>query len=494
MQLEAQAHQAKENRLNREHQTIENQLNRDFQGELTAYIKKCDYAMMKEKMEADRFLFEERKKLDLELQNRAHEFQLKLAVIQGQLTRQTEEFRRTLDRYPWGLPPSTILQIYGKYQDRSKPVPPLVILSPPILEYDRFSSTSSGLPKIEKSLAEDVRTFLDEYYPINHPINPTNFIGGIWETKARHSENAIVLLYSMFSSIPTFIFESETEGEYLNFRIASWDIGQEVYNYKSVLSHFSCTDFLRATAKEQAIQWKQQKENLLKKGRKPEELKKLGGDNEINLSILEYEEGLKAEGFEASLEYRIDTPQCVKKLTKYLRILHCVFVGLATDEYYFLRYAVNPQLPNLLGHLIEDLPESEISSLIEVVTAYYQKFYDALKEQDSPFLPEFALEVAGGLAHLAEVTWLTKWVKGSMKSWLELRGISSYGKIDLLKEMKSVWSLEDQEYVEKLFVCLSAIGDTEWADQVDATLTEWRNSKIKGFIRRDSKGETLYGF
>ncbi|OAD22532.1 hypothetical protein THIOM_001661 [Candidatus Thiomargarita nelsonii] len=200
--------QAKENRLNREHKSHENQLNREFQAELTAYIKKLDHAMMKEKMDFDKLLFEERKKLDLELQERTHDFQLKLAVIQGRMTRQTEEFKRTLDRYPWGLPPTTILQIYSKYQDRSKPVPPLVIISPPTLEYDRFSNTSLGFPKMEKRLAEDVRTFLDNYYPIDDPIRPTNFMGGIWETKARQTPY-------FAKGLTLFIFPHNTPENYL---------------------------------------------------------------------------------------------------------------------------------------------------------------------------------------------------------------------------------------------------------------------------------------
>lgn len=98
-------------------------MNREFQAELSIYMKKLDHAMMEEKMAFDLFLFEERKKLDLEMREVAHNFQLKLAAIQGDIVRQTEEYKRTLERYPWGLPPSTILGIYSKYQDRPSSSP-----------------------------------------------------------------------------------------------------------------------------------------------------------------------------------------------------------------------------------------------------------------------------------------------------------------------------------------------------------------------------------
>ena len=495
MQLESQAHQTRENHLNRKfqekenqltrlHQSEENQLNREFQAELTAYVKKLDHAMMQEKMGFDLFLFEERKKLDIEMRESTHNFQLKLAVLHGQITRKTEEYRRTLDRYPWGLPPSTILETYSKYQDRTKPVPPLIILSPPTLEYDRLGSTSSvvNLPKIEKRLAENVRTFLDKYYPINDGVRPTKFIGGIWETKARHSENAVELLFSMFSSVPTLIFESETEGEFLNFRIASWDVGQETYNYKSILSEFNCTEFLYEVAKFHAQNWKVKKEQLLQKGRTEEELKKLGGDDEFNLGILEYEEGLEKDGYDGFLHYKI-TPKTIQELVKHLRILHSIFIGLSVDEYYFIRYNVNPQLPSIVNELIEDLPDYERIYLVEVVTSYYQNLCEALKEQNSPFLPELTLEIACGLAKTAEISWIEQMLENSMRAWLKLRGVQPHKKMDLLATMQSHWNKEhDKKYVEQLHQYFLAIGEVAIAGQVNDVLEQWQKSKLKDII------------
>jgi hypothetical protein len=483
MQLEAQAHQARENNLARVHQSLENRLNKEFQAELTAYVKELDHAMMQEKMAFDLFLFEERKKLDMEMRENAHNFQLKLAVLNGRITRQTEEYRRTLDRYPWGLPPSTILETYSKYQDRTKPVPPLIILSPPTLEYDRLGNTSSSsLPKIEKRLAENVRTFLDRYYPIDDRVRPTKFIGGIWETKARHSENAVELLFSMFSSIPTLIFECETEGEFLNFRIASWDIGQETYKYKSILSEFNCTEFLYEVAKFHAQNWKAKKELLLQKGRTEDELKKLGGNDELNLGILEYEEGLKKDGYDGFLHYKI-TPEAIQELVKHLRVLHSIFIGLSVDEYYFIRYNVNPQLPGMVKRLIEDLPDYEHAYLIDVVTSYYQNFYEALKEQDTPFLPEFALEIACGLAETVEINWVEQMMENSMRAWLKLKGVQPHKKMDLLGTMQSHWDKEhDKKYVEQLHQCFFAIGDVKIAEQIETILEQWRKTKLEKIV------------
>jgi len=448
------------------------------QFELT--MKKLDHAMMEEKMTFDLLLFEERKKLDLEMREVAHNFQLKLAYIQGEIVRQTEEYKRTLERYPWGTPPSTILGIYGKYQDRRRPVPPLVILSPPTLEYDRFVNTpSSHLPKIEKRLAEDVRTFLDKNYPLDDPLRPSHFIGGIWETKARHSENAVTLLFSLFSSVPTLIFECEIEGEFLNFRVASWDIGQEIYKYKSILSEFNCSDFLYDVTKNHAHEWRVQKAKLLQKGRTLDELRKLGADDELNLGILEYEEGLRKDGYEGQLNYKI-TPRAVQELVKHLRVLHCIFVGLALDEYYFVRYNVGLQLPGVMEQLIADLPKYEQQSLLTVVTDYYKSFYEVIKDQDSPFLPELGLDIVAGLAGIVDKAWLEEMLNNSMRAWLKLRKVQPHKKMDLLNTMQPLWNRKhDENYVKQLHQCFTAIGNNHAAEQIAKVLEQWQGAKIK---------------
>ncbi|MEY3199267.1 MAG: hypothetical protein RJA13_1225 [Bacteroidota bacterium] len=483
MQLEAQAHHSRENQLNREHQSHENQLSREFQAELSLYMKKLDHAMMQEKMAFDLFLFEERRKLDLEMREVTHNFQLKLAAIHGEITRQTEEYKRTLDRYPWGVPASTILGIYGSYQDRCRPVPPLVILSPPTLEYDRFINPSSTpLPKIEKRLAEDVRTFLNSNYPLDDQLRPAHFIGGIWETKARHSENAVTLLFSLFSSVPTLIFECEIEGEFLNFRVASWDVGQEIYKYKSILSEFNYSGFLYDVARNHAHQWREQKAQLLQKGRTLEELKKLGGDDELNLGILEYEESLHKDGYDGQLNYKI-TPKAVQELVKHLRVLHCIFVGLALDEYYFMRYNVGLQLPKVLNSLIFDLPQYEQKNLLVVVTDYYKSLYEAIKSHESPFLPELGLDIIIGLANIVDKSWLEEMLNNSMRAWLKLRKVQPHKKMDLLNAMQTLWNRQhDESYVKQLYQCFTAIGNNHAAERIAKILEQWQSAKIKDII------------
>jgi len=97
MQLEAQEHSAREARKNREFMERENRLNREFQSRLTEYIQQCENIRMQKSCDFQQFLFEERKKLDIELQRRSHEFQLQLAVLEWQMTRQTDEYKRILD-------------------------------------------------------------------------------------------------------------------------------------------------------------------------------------------------------------------------------------------------------------------------------------------------------------------------------------------------------------------------------------------------------------
>jgi hypothetical protein len=63
---------------------------------------------------------------------------------------------------------------------------------------------------------------------------------------------------------------------------------------------------------------------------------------------LKYEADLKKDGYDGFLHYKI-TPKAIQELVKHLRILHCLFIGLSVDEYYFIRYHVTPKLPNIVN-------------------------------------------------------------------------------------------------------------------------------------------------
>lgn len=420
MQLENQTRLAREAKKNRKFQKRENRLNREFQAKLTEYIQQCENARIQNRQNFEHFLFEERKKLDIELQRRGHEFQLKLAMLQWQMTRQTEEYRRILDNHPWRIHPDTIRQLYNQYQDSGKPVPPLVIISPPEVDFDKFPHVASELPKMEKCLAEQLRIFLKNHYPVEDPQRPTNFVGGMWDTKRMHGETAAMHLFSLLNSIPAFILESEVDGDYLNFRIASWDIGQDTYQYNSILSQFSCKDFLYQAARNYALEWKAKKAKLMQQFL-PTEIEKLEPDNEFNLKQLEYEERLKAASYDKSLDYRV-THDCLQSLFKHLKILHCVVASLAADDYYFLRYNLRPKLPDLLLELIQELPDYQGSALTKVVVKHYYSFCEVLLQEEDDRVPKLALDLADSLAKLPNKSLAREMRNYSIESKLRLRG------------------------------------------------------------------------
>ena len=458
MQLRRQDFDAQQSSLNRQFQADQAKLSQAFQAELTGYIQKCEDARQLKRQDFEKFLLVERQKFDLQMQQRGHEFQIKFALFQGQLFRQNDEYKRILDNYPWRLFPAIILESYSKL-DSNKPVPPLVIISPPEVEFDRFPQRAPQLPLMEKDLEEDLRNFLAQHYPNNHPNTPTQFKAAVWETKRIRAETALDPLFSVLNSVPTIILESEFSNDSFNFRVASWDVGYLQYEYKPILSKFNYREFLYHIAQDQALAWQERRANLLAQGFNLDVVQKLEPDNEFNLQKWHEEQQLKKAGYTPSLDYKV-TVNCIKELRHYLGLLHCIFTSFAVDEYYFLRYNVTPKLPGLLPALIQDLPDYEALNLIQSVVAHYQNFCLSLQEdnQRASSLPELCLDLALGFTLLSDKSWAKEFVIQSMKFWLNQRYLPQPEDFDsLLKAVRGALRIVDVAYAGKLNQCLTTL-------------------------------------
>ena len=458
MQLRRQDFDAQQSSLNRQFQADQAKLSQAFQAELTGYIQKCEDARQLKRQDFEKFLLVERQKFDLEMQQRGHEFQIKFALFLFILNILITKWKIILYYYPRRLYPPNFLDSYSILH-RNKPVPPLVIISPPEVEFDRFPQRAPQLPLMEKDLEEDLRNFLAQHYPNNHPNTPTQFKAAVWETKRIRAETALDPLFSVLNSVPAIILESEFSNDSFNFRVASWDVGYLQYEYKPILSKFNYREFLYHIAQEQALAWQERRANLLAQGFNLDVVQKLEPDNEFNLQKWHEEQQLKKAGYTPSLDYKV-TVNCIKELRHYLGLLHCMFASFAVDEYYFLRYNVTPKLPGLLPGLIQDLPDYEAVNLIQSVVAHYQNFCLSLEEdnQRASSLPELCLDLALGLTHLSDKSWAKEFVIQSMKFWLNQRYLPQPEEFDsLLKAVRWALRIVDVAYVGKLNQCLTAI-------------------------------------
>ena len=74
-------------------------------------------------------------------------------------------------------------------------------------------------------------------------------LDGAWDSKLYHGGSSIKALFSMLQSEPILILESEIDGDYLNFRLGYWGLGQENYSYAPVVTRLPFREIIYESAK-----------------------------------------------------------------------------------------------------------------------------------------------------------------------------------------------------------------------------------------------------
>ncbi len=397
------------------------------------------------------------------------ETQLKVATQQRETALKLPEVNKILDSWPLRLYPSQILQSYP----RQGCTPLKIFLAPPKVKFDKFDREGEE-SDIELISAEGLREFLSKYYSLHSSDRPVEFLAGAWDSKRFHSESSIKALFGMLKTEPTLILESEIDGDYLNFRIGYWGLGQENYFYKTI-SRLPYKEIIEKSAKNRALEWKKIRDELVKLGENIEEINIIGGDNVKNLEILEKVEKWQVKGIDVSklsVDYQVNH-QDFEQLARVLTTCYCLVASWVADAYHLIHYDVPPLLPKLLPSLLED-DALDLQSLQAVVSGYKQ-LYQALETQRGFWIPELALQLAQSLSHLPDTTWTQEQAEYSINAWLQLRQLQP--EINPLEAMLCAVKVEDAEYVEKLKEYFTAIGDTQSILIVEEILKAIENLK-----------------
>jgi hypothetical protein len=396
--------------------------------------------------------FERQKQLQLELAEFTRDTQLKIAAQQRETTLALPEVNKLFEHWPLRIVPSLILKPHT-----SNNRPPLkVIIAPPEVNFDKFGNATQGLPKMENSLAQGLRQFLEKNYSQHSQIRPVEFLDGAWDSNKYHGGSGIKVLFEMLKSEPLLILESEIEGDYLNFRIAYWGYGDTIYKYATVLARLPYTNIIYESAKARAIKWKPARDMLIQQGKNPKLINEL---DTYNLEILEEEEQLKSFGIDTSdlpRRYKVNNKD-FDGLCQFLITLHSLFAGWIIDIHYLTHYDVTPLLPELLPDLVEGLD----AQIIGTIVSGYQKVYHSFENERSAWIPELFLDLANSLSHLPDKSWATEQFRYSVRYWLSLRGVTTTDRSDLLEAIRSVLTLQDNEYLWKLKDSLTRFGDTQ---------------------------------
>ncbi|GAX34521.1 WD40 repeat domain-containing protein [Nodularia sp. NIES-3585] len=412
--------------------------------------------------------FEQQKILQQELAIYQRETQLQIATQTRETSLKLPEISQIFDSWPLRLYPSQILDSGTNYQR----TPLKIFIAPPQIKFDEFDQKNQENSEIELILAEGLREFLHKHYSLHSSIRPTELLAGAWDSKRFHSESSIKALFGMLKTEPILILESEHEGDYLNFRIAYWGLGQETYYYKTIF-RLPYQEILQESAKSRALEWRKIRNELLLMGEDIAEINHLGKDNVFNLGILEKAEKWQDKGIDISqlsLKYQVNH-QDLEKLSQVLINCHCLVAAWVADAYHLVDYDVPPLLPEVLPSLLkETFNLQSVQELLRVYATGYQQVYQALELERRYWVPELALQLAQSLSHLPDPSWAQSQVDYSINTWLELRQVSRQDLINPLEAMQSAVKIEDKAYLEKLKAYFITVGARQSISDVDQLL------------------------
>ncbi|MGQ4648240.1 beta-propeller domain-containing protein [Lyngbya aestuarii] len=457
--------------LAKDEQTLPEKTTRS--GELNAneigeFVENVTCTIQQTGLDFQTWRFQQEKALQQQLVVYNRETLLKLAAYQRETTLQLPEVHKILENWPLRLFPSQLLESHG---DRT-PIPLRIFVAPPKIQFEQFGDALSSTPEIELGLAQKLREFLSRNYPLQSQVRPTEFLGGAWESKRFHSESSIKALFSMLRSEPTLILESEIDGDFLNFRMAYWGLGQETYCYETIFK-LSYKEFIYESAKARALKWKVTRYKLLALGKNLEEVESKGGDNAVNLAIIEETKELQRAGIDISdlsFPYKISDKDW-DNFRQFLGTCHCLIAGWIADIYYLIHYDVSPVLPELLPQLLKDVSSQKLLQVfIETTVSIYQNVFRSLLNERSYWTPELALQLAQSLTHLPDKSWAREQIDYSTKSWLQQRQLPLREGVKALEAMQSAVTTQDREYLQKLRECLADLQDKVSVIQVQQLL------------------------
>jgi hypothetical protein len=436
-------------------------LNHENAMKLQAFREEWENLRLQKRLEFEARLFEERKQHEWALKQYDRETQLIIAGENLKNMLQSAEYNRILTDYPLNTNPTLTLDFYKQYRESNQPVPPLILISPPALEFEQFPHAAQGFSRLESKLTDGLQEFLNAHYPIHSPIRPTKFLSGVWKTKRLHSQAAIEIIYWTHKSVPTLLLESQVDDDSIRLYLAWWDMMDDKPQYEKVLT-LNWKEILYPLARENARLWQEEREELLKEGQTPEQIEQENQDDEYNLRILTAEKRDQARGVDKQRDYKVNSERYIKELAEFLGFCHSILTGLVIDTYHLHNYRVRPQLPELLPTLLQKVPANLAQQLVSVIISKYRSLYQILQTQLPDWIPELALDLAMSLTQLADKTWARGQLNYAIQAWLALRNVQVDGDMDtmpLLAEMEGILVPADTPFMEKVNQCVMALGE-----------------------------------
>ncbi len=309
-------------------------------------------------------------------------------------------------------------------------------------------------------MSQYLREFLGQNYSSQCSLRPTEFLGGAWNINF-YGEASLKVLFGTLQTEPTLILETEIESNYLVFRLGYWGGQQKQYCYETLLK-LPLSGLLETSIKARALRWQETKNKLLALGKSPEEAAKLGGDNELNLAIIEEIAELQALGIETeelSFTYQVNRRD-FEYICQFLSICQCLVAGWVTDIHYLIENNLTPHLPTWLPQLLgESGNESEfLPAIMGASISIYQRILQVLVPEKPHSIPRLSLKLACSLLEF-DLSLAKEQIEYSWQHWLQKYQLSpTPAKLDLNRIQAHIIT-EDWEYLIGLQAFLSELED-----------------------------------
>ncbi|MDF0554536.1 SUMF1/EgtB/PvdO family nonheme iron enzyme [Kamptonema sp. UHCC 0994] len=356
------------------------------------------------------------------------QFALEIRFLDAQIMRQRDKQNRDDAKRDRNSPVFAVADDIIQTVHNRPEMPLTVFFSPPVLRYDPLpnATAQSQFPMMESTISGALRE-LFKRYTLNQ--RPVKFMAGEWVTKNRRAESAVNQIFSELSSIPVIVLETEVEESFFNMNIGFWNNDFDDARFETVVRKLRWQDAIGEISQTLFPQWQEQ-----------------GRQVQTDFDKAEFSRRNR-EAF-----------------THYMEILHCIHVGMVTDEY-FLIYAPQrqlPLLPSLLPDLFDEanLSDRERVSLTTAVIDYCNALFDGLEQVEPAAMLELRLAWAKILQSVPSRYGFSNQVQAVMQTWLKQRGINS--STDTITDIGKMLLPEDATFVESLNACLQVLGESHF--------------------------------
>ncbi|GEM_PF-1610753 len=411
------------------------ELDHQHQQEVEEFRAKVSVAINQKNLDFQAWKFEQEMTLQNEMALFNRETQLAVATFQRETALQLPEINKIYENWPLKLLPSQILNSHPNHLR--------IFISPPELDYDRFINLtdpkSHSFPRVESFLGTRLLKLLNQHYPRNDGLRPTQLLDEAWDSKRFAGSSSIVALADRLESEPFMVLETKvTVNKYVSLRVAYKGIGQKDYSYyDEVIPRFEYGDILLAAAKARI-----------------------------------------GETAPADTQKIQVTPDDWEVLYEVLEVAHCIVAAWIADVHHLIYYNASPLLPQLLLGIVRELPNflltdtnSVLIPLMREVVKGYQVVFQQLEKTERRYqVPELLLNLAQGAVGLLDKSLSKKLADESMQSWLQLRGMTPNKDDNWFNMMKSLLTSNDKSYLEHLKCYLSLVEDNQNLVQVESFL------------------------